>query len=138
MLSHNSSNKPIPKNPKEFFIANKNSNLTEILELLMSDSPVVVNNSYSLGLKILNNLKKILKKKYPFNNYSNKRQYRKHYRSKSHNLFLRIKDQKLQVKMPLTLGGLNYFIKKRRILSFISRNSRFKWFMAMVSQWHKI
>lgn len=62
MLSHNSSNKPIPKNPKEFFIANKNSNLTDILELLMSDSLVVVNDSYSLGLKILNNLKKILKK----------------------------------------------------------------------------
>jgi len=113
MLSHNSSNKPIPKNPKEFFIANKNSNLTDILELLMSDSPVVVNDSYSLGLKILNNLKKILKKKYPFNNYSNKRQYRKHYRSKSHNLFLRIKDQKLQVKNAPDIGWLELFYPKK-------------------------
>ena len=76
------------------------------IEALLDGDYVMITDSYSSGLLLLNELKKHLKREYPERTFQGQRDYRSAYHSLSNKIILDISDNKLTVKNAPEIGWL--------------------------------
>lgn len=78
----------------------------DTVEQMIEGKYVIVEEFYSNGLQVLNELRKNLLRKFKDKSFQGQRDYRNAYKQASHRLLLKIKDNKLTVKKAPNIGWL--------------------------------
>lgn len=78
----------------------------ETVNEMMAGKYVIVEEFFSNGLELLSELKRILSKIHKDKSFQGKREYRAAFREASHNLFIKVKDYKIDVKKAPDVGWL--------------------------------
>lgn len=101
-----------PNRPKiitteiEGLVFNRRMNISHAIEALLNKEFVLVEDFYSTGLKILEELNFYLKQNYSGKSYESQREARSTFRELSHNLLLLVSENELEVKKAPKIGWL--------------------------------
>jgi methylase of polypeptide subunit release factors len=95
----------------ETIIFHNKMDIKSTVEMMIAGEYVLVEKFYSNGLKVLNELKRILLQEYKDKSFQGQRDYRSAFREASHRLLLQVKDNKLLVKKSPDIGWLKLLYK---------------------------
>ncbi|KAA3599379.1 MAG: methyltransferase type 11 [Calditrichaeota bacterium] len=101
-----------PNRPKiitteiEGLVFNRRMNIAHAIEALLSKEFVLVDDFYSTGLQILEELNFYLKQKFSKKDYNSQREARSVFRELSHKLLLMVSDNRLEVRKSPKIGWL--------------------------------
>ncbi|MHA2250553.1 MAG: methyltransferase, partial [Candidatus Kariarchaeaceae archaeon] len=107
---------------------------TEIIVELIEGNYVLIEDYYYNGLQVLEELKKVLKKKYKNQSYQGQREYRSAFREASHRLLLMVIDNRLEVQKAPEIGWLKILYPEDSdfLISFPEvqgLNSSWQWYL---------
>ncbi|MCG3218879.1 MAG: methyltransferase [Candidatus Heimdallarchaeota archaeon] len=106
----------------------------EVIDELIEGNYVLIENYYYNGLQVLEELKKVLKRKYNKKNFQGQREFRFAFRNASHRLLLMVVDHKLDVKKAPKIGWLKILYPENSdfLISFPEvqgLNSSWQWYI---------
>lgn len=100
-------NKPEPIKPGvEIRSFIRETDIQETIDALLAGEYILIEEFYSNGLALLNELKSYLKKKHPNESFQEQREFRSEYRKLSKLVLIQIKEHKLTVKKAPWIGWL--------------------------------
>ena len=80
--------------------------IQETIDALLAGEYILIEEFYSNGLALLNELKLYLKKKHPNESFQEQREFRSEYRKLSNLILIQVKEHKLTVKKAPWIGWL--------------------------------
>lgn len=118
--------------PEDYTNFQKHDDPNPAVKKLLDGQYIIISDQFYDGLKILNVLKKKLKKKIHTQSFAGQRAYRAAYRNASHNLLLEFEENRAKVKKAPKIGWLKRFYSTRDyVLSFPDvqgLNSSWQWY----------
>ncbi len=117
----------------EVFPFKKRMNPRIAVEVLLDGDHVLIDDFYSGGLEVLNELKFVLKKKHPDQSFKGQRNFKAEFRALSHKVLILVKNHKLSVKKAPEIGWLKIFYPENNefLLAFPQvqgLNSSWQWY----------
>lgn len=111
----------------------RETDIQETIDALLAGEYILIEEFYSNGLALLNELQSYLKKKHPNESFQEQREFRSEYRKLSNLILIRVKEHKLTVKKAPWIGWLEKLYPETNdfILTFPQiqgLNSAWQWY----------